>query len=75
MKKRTTQKRKHTPAIYPSDQIAVGTMYPTGAERVEGERGLAQLVWKYFADEITEALHECKQASTTVKRLSTTGNS
>ena len=69
------QQRKHTLAIYPGDQIAVGTMYPTGPVRAEGERGLAQLVWKYLSDEITEALHECKQASATVKRLSTTGNS
>ena len=50
------QKRKHTLAIYPGDQIAVGKIYLTGAERAEGERGLAQLVWKYFADEITEAV-------------------
>jgi hypothetical protein len=41
MKKSTTQKRKHTLAIYPGDQIAVGTMYSTGAVRAEGERGLA----------------------------------
>ena len=52
------QKRKHTLAIYPGDQIAIGTMYPTGGVRAKGERDLLQLVSKYFAEEISQVLQE-----------------
>ncbi|MGN6720676.1 MAG: hypothetical protein ACTHLX_25190 [Candidatus Binatia bacterium] len=75
MRKNTMQKRKHTLAIYPGDQIAVVTMYPTGAMRAEGEWGLARLVWKYFAEEISQVLQETQQTSAAAKGLLTTGNS
>jgi hypothetical protein len=58
MRKSTMQKRKHTLPIYPGDQIAVVTMYPTGAVCAEGERGLLQVVCKYFAEEISQVLQE-----------------
>jgi hypothetical protein len=75
MRKSTMQKRKHTLGIYPGDQIAVGTMYSIGAVRAEGERGLAQLVWKYFAEEISQVLQESQQTLAAAKGLLTTGNS
>jgi hypothetical protein len=58
MKKSDTLARKQSLDIYPADHI------PTGAETVAADpcQDLTQLVWKYFAEEITEALREVQEA-------------
>jgi hypothetical protein len=58
MKKSATQARKQTLDIYPPDHT------PAGAETVAADpcQDLTQLVWKYFAEEITEALREVQEA-------------
>ena len=53
MKKSRTQSRKHTLAIYPPDH--------TSAAAADKDQ-LTDLVWKYFAEEITEALMEVQEA-------------
>jgi hypothetical protein len=40
----------------PTDQSAAGPAHHRGKTPAEDDADLAELVWKYFADEITEAV-------------------
>jgi hypothetical protein len=61
MKKNRTKSRKRTPDIYSTDHSGTGPQNSSGAT-VDDRQTLADLVWKYFADEITEAVIEVQQA-------------
>jgi hypothetical protein len=61
MKKNRTKSRNRTPDIYSTDHSGPGAQNSTGAT-VDNGQTLADLVWKYFADEITEAVMEVEQA-------------
>jgi hypothetical protein len=56
MKKSATQARKQTLDIYPADQIPAGA----GTMAADPYQDLTQLVWKYFGEEITQALQEAQ---------------
>ena len=57
MKKSATQARKQILDIYPADQIPAGA----GTMAADPYQDLTQLVWKYFGEEITQALQEAQQ--------------
>ena len=62
MKKSATQSRKQTLDIYPADHIVAKALDNYGTMEPENSHDLAQLVWKYFAQEITVALKEVQAA-------------
>jgi hypothetical protein len=63
MKKSARQSRKQT--LDPSDHIAAGAMDNSGTVGPDNDQDLAQLVWKYFGEEIGEALTDVQQALAT----------
>lgn len=75
MKKDVAQTRKQPLDIYSTNQIAVGAVDTSGAIRADNDQGLVQLVWKYFGEEVGEALHEIQQGLAPAKGRSITGNS
>ena len=56
MKKSATRSQKQTLNLDPADHIAAGAV---GADN---DQNLAQLVWKYFGEEISETLREVQEA-------------
>ena len=60
MKKSATQTRKQCLDHDPADH-SVGAMDTSGAIRADNDQGLVQLLWKYFGEEVGEALHEIQQ--------------
>ena len=74
MKKNATQQQTRSPNIYPADNTAAGLMDKPGAG-AGNDQDLAELVWKYFREEITEAIQESQQALTPANGRSTTGKS
>jgi len=75
MKNRATQSRDQTLDIHPADQIAAGAMDNAGFVETTSHQILADLVWKYFGEEITQALQEAQQALEAEKVRSTTAKS
>jgi hypothetical protein len=47
--------------LTPPDQSAAGSAHRRGKTPAENDADLAALVWKYFADEITEAVIEVQE--------------
>jgi len=60
MKKSRTQSRRHTD-IYPTRQTGAGASDNSGATGTANDQTIADLVWKYFADEIGATLREAQQ--------------
>jgi len=73
--KRATQSPKQTLGIYPADPITAGAMGESGTVPKDSYQDLTQLVWKHFAEEITQALQEAQQVLAPAKGRSTTANS
>jgi hypothetical protein len=61
MKKNRTKSRNRTLDIYPTDHSGTGPENSSGAT-VDNGQTLADLVWKYFADEITQTLIDIQEA-------------
>jgi hypothetical protein len=55
------QPLKQIAELDPTDQSAAGPAHQRGKTPAENDADLAELVWKYFADEITEAVIEVQQ--------------
>ena len=47
--------------IYPAQHTAAGAMDKSGAASAGNDQDLAELVWKHFAEEVTQAVHEAQQ--------------
>ena len=62
MKKSATQSRKQDLDLDPANHIGAGTEDISGSVGTEHGHDLAQLVWKYFAEEISETLREVLEA-------------
>ena len=62
MKKRVTQLPKHTLDLDPGKHIAAGAVDNSATGGTDNDQILAELVWKYFAEEISEALNEAQAA-------------
>jgi hypothetical protein len=60
MKKTSTQARKSTLYIYPPDQTGAAALNNSAAAGTGTGQALAELVWRHFREEITQALHEAK---------------
>ena len=60
MKKSRTQSRRHTD-IYPTRQTGAGALDNSGATGTANDQTIADLVWKYFAEEIGATLREAQQ--------------
>jgi hypothetical protein len=67
MKKCTTQSRKQTPNIYPADHTVAGAPAKSGFTETADDENLAELVWKHFSEEITQALQQTQQDLAPVK--------
>ena len=65
MKKRVMQLPKHTLDLDPGNHIAAGVMDSSATVGADDDQDLAQLVWKYFGDEIRDALREAQEALAT----------
>jgi hypothetical protein len=60
MKKNRSKSRNRTPDIYSTDHSGTGPQNSSGAT-VDNGQTLTDLVWKYFAYEISEAVIEVQQ--------------
>ena len=61
MKKSATQARKQTLDLDPVDHIAARAVDKSATMKPDNDQDLAQLVWKYFGEEISEALREVQE--------------
>jgi hypothetical protein len=62
MKKSATGPQTRSPTnIYPPDHMAAWPMDKSGAAGAANDNNLAELVWKHFREEITQALQETQQ--------------
>jgi hypothetical protein len=68
MKKSATQSRKRDSDLDPANHIGSGAEDISGSVGAEDGHDLAQLVWKYFGEEITETLREVQDALTAEQR-------
>ena len=59
--KKSITRPSHTD-IYPPDPIAASAADNSGVVGAESHQDLAELAWKYFAEEIGETLREVQQA-------------
>jgi hypothetical protein len=50
------------PGSDPAHQRAAGSAHDGGHTPVENNHALADLVWKYFSEEITQAVNEVQEA-------------
>ena len=62
MKKSAAQSRKQTFDLDPADHIAAGAVENPGTMGADHDQDLAELVWKYFGEEISEAFKEVQEA-------------
>jgi hypothetical protein len=62
MKKSDTQSRRTTRNIYPLDHGGPGAQDGSSTASADNGQVLPDLVWKYFSEEITEAVIEVQQA-------------
>ena len=62
MKKSATQSRKQRLDTYPADHNSAGVVDNSGSVGADDDEDLAQLVWKHFAEEISQALTEVQKA-------------
>jgi len=62
MKKGVKQSRKQDLDLDPANHIAAEVLDNSCAVGAEHGQELAQLVWKYFGEEITETLREAQEA-------------
>jgi hypothetical protein len=58
MNKTATQTKRQTSGLDPSDRSTAGAMHTSASTGAENAQDLAQLVWKYFGEEISETLKE-----------------
>ena len=58
-----------------ADQMEAGPMAQSSWACAGNNQNLPEIVWKYFGEEITEALREVQQGLAPAKGCSTTGNS
>jgi hypothetical protein len=64
MKKSDTQSRRTTRNIYPLDHGGAWAQDGSSTASADNGQVLADLVWKYFSEEITEAVVEVQPALT-----------
>jgi hypothetical protein len=62
IKKAAGQPLKQIPELDPAQQSSAGPAHERGTRPEENEGALADLVWKYFSEEITQAVVEVQQA-------------
>ena len=62
MKKRITQLRKQTLDLDSADLIGAGAMDNSATGGTDNDQILAEVVWKYFAEAISETLNETQAA-------------
>ena len=67
MKKHVTQLQKQTLDLDPADLIGARAVDNSATEGTDNDQDLAQLVWKYFGEEIRDALREVQEALATEK--------
>ena len=73
MNKTATQTKSS--GLDPSDRSAAGAMHTAATTGAENAQDLAELVWKYFREEISETLRELQAALAPHKHGSTTRKS
>jgi hypothetical protein len=61
IKKSARQPLKQISELDPAHQRTAGPAYGRGPGPAENDADLAELVWKYFADEITKAIIEVQE--------------
>jgi hypothetical protein len=62
IKKVAGQPARQISELDPTDQSEAGPAHERGIRQAENDGDLAGLVWKYFAEEISEALMEVQKA-------------
>jgi len=62
--KKTALQNRKTLDPDPADHIAAGAVENPGTMGADHEPDLAELVWKYFGEEISEAFSEVQEALT-----------
>ena len=62
MKKSATQSRKQTSDVDLADHTAVGAVDNSATVGADNDQDLAELVWMYFREEISQTLAEVQEA-------------
>jgi hypothetical protein len=62
MKKSATQTRKRTLELDPTDHIATGARDNSATMEADNDQAVAELVWRYFREEISQTLAEVQEA-------------
>jgi len=60
--KKTALRNRKTLDPDPADHIAAGAVENPGTVGADHDEDLAELVWKYFGEEISEAFREVQEA-------------
>ena len=61
IKQSATESRKRSFDLGPADHMPARAGNKSGAMRADIDKGLAELVWKYFGEEISETLREVQE--------------